>query len=190
MHASDVIQLIKKYHEFCNHHNSADLREFGTWLTQKSNGKKRTADDTKQIDRDLGYLLNRLARFSRYHIKHAFAALPIQSLEEFTVLSVLGALGDASKNEVYKHAVLEVATGQQMMNRLLRSKLVLERTLSEDQRVRMVQLTQKGKKTLSEAFEILGEVSSKKFSTLSKDERILLRKVLEKVNVFETEGFQ
>lgn len=133
------------------------------------------------LERQIGHLLQRLARFSRIHVRAAFEGLPISSIDEFTVLNILFHESGLQKTEVYEKAVLELTTGAQLVQRLIRLGLIDQRRSSTDRRAFELSLTKKGLAVRNDAFKILGGVVKQKYGGLSMSEKKALLSILQKL---------
>jgi DNA-binding MarR family transcriptional regulator len=74
-----------------------------------------------------------------------------------------------------------------VLNSLEKNGLITRRQCADDQRSRLVKLTEKGKKLIEEALEIVLARHEKQLSdALSSDEREMLNKLLMKINQLGT----
>lgn len=175
MESSDLISLIEAYDLFQKETQEADLVSFACWLKR---GSEVDEEENRQIDRDLGYAINRVNRFSKLFARHYLNELPINSLEEFSFITAINSLGSPSKSKVYDSTLTELATGQQMMRRLIKEGLVEEMEDDFDKRIKRVTLTKKGKDIQREAFKRIGEECYYKFDGLDFDSKKELLKIL------------
>ena len=189
MSLASGISLLKELQIFTEETGSEDMALFAEWLHERYNGKAAvsegpTGSEAGAVEREIGYLLGRIARYSRYYAKVAFEDLPINTIEEFWFLNVAFHAENPSKTEIYESTITELATGTQMMRRLVSLKLLKEHQDRKDKRVRRVHLTALGKKVRNKAFQILGTESMLKVGNLSSDDRLELLATLRYLDGF------
>ncbi len=183
MESKDIINLIQSFDEYQTQTQSTDVEGFAYWILRNQNGKQ---GDETQLNRDLGYVLNRVNRYSKLFAKQYLEGLPISSLDEFSFLTTIKIFGNPSKSQVYEHTITELATGQQMMRRLLHIGLIAEIEDEKDKRIKRVKLTEEGEKVQQVAFEKIGEECNFKFKDLRHENKKVLLEILKQlVNSFE-----
>ncbi|MGB0523000.1 MAG: MarR family winged helix-turn-helix transcriptional regulator [Flammeovirgaceae bacterium] len=182
MEVDKLTDLIKHFACYAKDSQEQDLEDFAFWLLKKLETERLDGEE-EQINRDLGYYVNRINRYGKYLSKHFLEETAISSLDEFSFLTTIKALQKPSKSEVYEATITELTTGQQMMRRLVKMGLVAEEIDSEDKRMKRVVLTEKGIQTQNLAFKKIGEECNLKFETLNlsyKQELLRTLKVLDK----------
>lgn len=184
MKVDKLTELIKEFAVYSETHDTQDLKSFAFWLLNNEKINQNSTEE-EQLNRDLGYYINRINRYGKYLSKSFLEETLISSLDEFSFLTVIKALGKPSKSEVYEATITELTTGQQMMRRLVNMGLVKEQVDSEDKRMKRVFLTEKGKQTQELAFEQIGKECNLKFGQLNiehKKELLQILKELDKHN--------
>lgn len=176
METDKIIHLLKTFDAFEKETQNTDLKHFANWILQK---QKQENSNTSQLNRDLGYALNKVNRYSKLFAKQYLEGLAISSLEEFSFLTSIKILINPSKSEVYEHTVTELATGQQMMRRLINLGLVEETEDLQDKRIKRVRLTTDGEKVQNQAFEKIGEECNFKFKDLTDENKKELLEILQ-----------
>lgn len=178
MNTESLILLIQSFDAFEKETQSADLQSFAYWILKKQNQQQ---EHEAQLNRDLGYVLNRVNRYSKMFAKQYLEGLPVNSLDEFSFLTTIKFLVNPSKSDVYEKTITELATGQQMMRRLVQIGLVEEFDDEKDKRIKRVRLTEEGKKIQSLAFIKIGEECNFKFSDLERENKLLLLEILQEL---------
>ena len=176
MNTQKLLELIKAFDEFLMTDTEGDLETFAFWLLKQR--EHNTPPYDSDLNRNLNYLLNRINRHSKILAKQYLAGLEINSLEEYCFLNSIKQLKNPSKSEVYEHTLTELATGQQMMRRLISLGLIEDFEDDYDKRVRRVRLTAKGHTVQTEAYKRLGEESNFKFGKLDRKNKENLLQVL------------
>lgn len=183
MQVEKLNELIRHFAEYAENYKEQDLESFAFWLLKRKESKKET--DESQLNRDLGYYINRINRYGKYLSKYFLEETAITSLDEFSFLTVVKVLGKPSKSEVYEATITELTTGQQMMRRLVKLGLIGEEVDAKDKRMKRVFLTKKGEETQKLAFEQIGKECNLKFGEInmeSKKELLKTLKELDKIN--------
>jgi len=182
MKLQDITQLLTLFEQYTQQHPKTNWKDFGYWLIEQQNIE---VVDESQLNRDLGYYINRINRYSRYYSKQFLEHVIINSLDEFTFLTAIKILGTPSKSAVYDFTITELTTGQQMMRRLVKMGLVQEEQDLDDKRVKRVSLTLEGLATQEAAFEAIGKECNLKFGQLdhqSKHQLLDILKRLDQIN--------
>jgi MarR family 2-MHQ and catechol resistance regulon transcriptional repressor len=105
-------------------------------------------------------------------------------LSDFAVLEALLHKGPQPVNVIGKKVLLTSGSITTAIDRLESRKLVDRAVHSEDRRARMVQLTDKGKRTIEHAFRQHAIDMEETMSVLTRDERVELIRLLKKVGLF------
>lgn len=183
---SQAITMLQEFEAFGQATQSDDIGRFAIWLHKKYNGalsnEQSSAEET--TNREIAYLLGRMNRYSRHYAKIAFEGLPISTIEEFWFLNVVFHKKNPAKMEVYEATITELATGTQMMRRLVELGLLKEEQDSNDKRVRRVQLTKEGKAIRNEALERLGVEVRLKVGNLTTADKERFLEILRYLDTF------
>jgi len=180
MQLDKLTKLIENFAEYSENAQEESLESFAFWLLKKL--EKQQNIDQEQLNRDLGYYINRINRYGKYFSKHFLEKTEISSLDEFSFLNTIKLLEKPSKSEVYDATITELTTGQQMMRRLVKMGLVAEEIDIKDKRMKRVILTEKGKKTQEKAFEQIGKECNLKFGKLNNHSKKDLLEILKELN--------
>jgi DNA-binding MarR family transcriptional regulator len=186
MTTKDLQKLVEEIGEFEADIKAFELGSFGRWLNDKHNAPpskkevfepkalKEKSFEKLAVERRIGILINRLARFSRNYIRNAFADLPISSYEEFTYLSAVDRLQNPSKSDLNAANLMEPTSGNEIIRRLRKLGLIKEVDDKHDKRIWRIQFTGKGRKVYEEALQRLGNVSLQLSGQLAKDAKVEL----------------
>jgi DNA-binding MarR family transcriptional regulator len=159
MNAKNIIELVSRYEEFAAGKKNEDLREFSVWLAgklEKADDRRQEAASPEDVDRQIAYLLNRVAKYSRFYTRKMLAGFNITSIDEFYFLNAIAKLKNPSKSEVYFDTITELTTGAQIMKRLIALGFVREVPDGKDKRMRRVTLTKKGESLRQAVYRGLG----------------------------------
>ena len=176
MRTERLIPLIEAFEAYSQENDANDLQSFAFWLLQQ---KQNDTRDDVQLNREVGYYLNRVNRYARYFAKQSLDGLDIGSLDEFNFITAIKTLNNPSKSEVYEKTITELATGQQMMRRLVTLGLVEELEDKQDKRIKRVRLTTKGDEIYVKAFDKIETECNIKFGSLDAQTKQNMLQMLE-----------
>ena len=144
----EIIELLEKFEKTTNV-NEADpsLDDFILFL-QERRTVKEDRNDTVRIAQNISYL----HRYSKLYIKKILKGSLLQTVDEYTYLVTLFNEESLSKTEINNRNVIEKTSGNEIMRRLLKAKLIGERRDEEDRRRMRVFITEKGRAELKKVF--------------------------------------
>ncbi|KAF5272479.1 hypothetical protein FQR65_LT17401 [Abscondita terminalis] len=90
---------------------------------------------------DIGKLLVMLYRYAKNYIKIAFAGTPLQTPEEFTYLMVLFTYDKLPQSELIRKNIMEKASGNEVIKRLMRMGMIMEAERSGDKRSKPISIS-------------------------------------------------
>ncbi|WP_310392966.1 MarR family winged helix-turn-helix transcriptional regulator [Hymenobacter sp.] len=196
--SSSLVPLIQQWEAYAAECTAAGaepaLAPFAGWLsrqlavpvldepadaTDAQYGHVRLADK-------VGILIWRLSRFMRASFKQHFAASPLQSIDEFSLLAGTHYLAGPTKTQLFQHDLLETTTGLQMLARLQRQGLVAETADPADRRRKRVALTPAGQAVLAQAGKQMDYIADDLFHHLSQADLEQLESLLLRLNHYHT----
>ena len=171
---------------------------FGVWLIKNN---PQIAEDTLSVQNRLalkenGYpsgfdsmdsttksaiLIGRLERFIHYLSKPVFKESGL-SEDEFVVLVTLLYMPKAAKVQLLKQCLIEIPTGSELLKRMKKTGLILERKHPEDGRSTIISLSAKGRQVLFRSFQQVGKVEDA-LSALSAKEKDMLLGLLDRLDL-------
>ncbi len=89
-----------------------------------------------------------------------------------------------TKTELCNHNLLEITSGNEIIKRLLKNKLIEEYKDPDDRRSKRVKITDEGKKLLIQSFSKMDKVSRIVAGNLGTEEKIELLTILNKLDDF------
>jgi DNA-binding MarR family transcriptional regulator len=165
-----VKQLLQYIDTYNNENNKADIKEFSLFLKEKvfNESSKVPSSENNRLDylnyksyKDVEFstLLTGLFRFAKHYLKKTFKKSSFKTIDEFGFLASLLKDGSFFKNELINSHHMEVSSGSEIIKRLLRSGLIHEFPDENDKRAVRIEITEKGKKELIQAFDEMYIVS-------------------------------
>ncbi len=124
-------------------------------------------------------LLKIIGRISRLHSMYSNMALEdtgLNQIEEFSILVTIDAYKSPRKTEVIYDNLMELSSGTDMVNRLVKRGYVTEHADKEDKRAKRLHLTPAGSKVLSKSrVRILQLVEMMTFDMHAEDQKICIQ---------------
>jgi MarR family transcriptional regulator, 2-MHQ and catechol-resistance regulon repressor len=128
-------------------------------------------------------VLSKAARAVEQNAKSSVSGLGL-GLSDFAVLEVLLHKGPQTVNVIGKKVLLTSGSITTAIDRLQSRKLVHRTPHSEDQRARLVELTERGKRLIEHAFRQHALDMEETLAVLTPSERLELIGLLKKVGIF------
>lgn len=144
----EIIELLEKF-EKTTHQNEDNLLldDFILFL-QQNRTMKENKNDMVHIAQNVSFL----HRYSKFYIKKALKGSLLQTVDEYTYLVTLFGEESLSKTEINNMNVVEKTSGNEIIRRLLKAKLIGERRDEDDRRRMRVFITDKGREELTKIF--------------------------------------
>lgn len=172
---SNLKQLINLWEEYEDHSTQPDLQEFSGWLNERFADKSvkseksnyvRISDPPALYAQTLQHFndetlfleyISRIARFHEFYNRKFLDGLPINSRLEYQFLDTVHLLQKAKKTDLISLLLVEYTTGMDIIKRLINNGLLIETQNENDKRVKLLEITNEGKKLLSLAEKRLKE---------------------------------
>ncbi|MDO5664659.1 MAG: MarR family winged helix-turn-helix transcriptional regulator [Bacteroidia bacterium] len=147
----EIIELLEKFEKSTTLNNdNLSLDDF-IYFLQQNKPIKEDKNDIVHIAQNVSFL----HRYSKFYIKKALKGSLLQTVDEYTYLVALFNEESLSKTEINNRNVIEKTSGNEIMRRLLKAKLIGERRDKEDRRRMRVFITDKGRAELLKVFPAL-----------------------------------
>lgn len=181
----EIIELLEKFEKTTNvNEGDPSLDDFILFL-QERRTVKEDRNDTVRIAQNISYL----HRYSKLYIKKILKGSLLQTVDEYTYLVTLFNEESLSKTEINNRNVIEKTSGNEIMRRLLKAKLIGERRDEEDRRRMRVFITDKGRAELKKVFPGLWKSATLLSGVLSPQEKGLFLQTSDKLCNFHKDIF-
>lgn len=170
-----IRQLISHWEQFEQEAKQLSLKSFALWLYQRENGAPEADLATLQasvgsnpdeafyepflLETKIAIIMGRLGRFGKNYAKKALQGLPVNNLDEFTLLAGVALLGKPAKSEIILFNFLEITTGTEVIRRLVKKGLVAEVADENDKRLKRLVVTPAGAQVRDRAMQQMQQVS-------------------------------
>ncbi len=189
-------ELLPYLEQYTGEHQGSDLIDFSNFL-RKQLLIKPTSIETKPDftlpenhrpelfpEVEFSTLLTDLYRFGRHYVKKALLDTDIKTLEEFGCLASLIKTPGLFKSELIQLQLMEISSGTEVVNRLIKLGLIKELRDTHDKRAKRLYLTEKGQSTIIGAFDEMYKASKIIRGNLSDEELHHATQVMEKLSAF------
>lgn len=172
---------------FSNEDVIDDFESFMDWLDSKRKPKKASINamdyQWNSIDGKIAACIGILFRFAKNDSKEVFAQSSLQSLDEFGYLAYLLQHQKCSKTFLIDMMLHEKSTGTEILKRLLMYGFVEETKNTSDGRSKLISITKKGIKEITDLLPRMSELSRSITQFLDENEKIVLCNLLEKLEI-------
>ncbi len=188
-----LVEVIEELDLYCaNYPDDATYEGFVAFMkvnqtAKNSQMRKIGGDYTPVMERDrptedVGKLLVMLYRYAKNYIKLAFEDTPLQTPEEFTYLMVLFTYDKLPQSELIRKNIMEKASGNEVIKRLMRMGLIVEAEKTGDKRSKPIAISPLGRRVLIDILPKMKRVGDVVSGTLNNTERQLLTHLMAKLD--------
>jgi DNA-binding MarR family transcriptional regulator len=189
-----TVVLVARWAAFEEKHPDASLEDFYRYsLAEKVKIKPPVEMGGKLIPDLNGRLVILLRRIGKFHIAYSNRALEgtgLDQMEEFGILVTIFNMGSPIKSETIYNNIMELSSGSNMLIRMKKRGLVREYADREDKRLKRLELTPKGKKTVLLAKDRVLRVAGMMVHDLSDEDKELCIQLLTPIDRRFTGLFQ
>ena len=123
-------------------------------------------------------------RYHKLHVKKALAGTPLITYDDFIYLALLAMNGSMTKMSLVGSTINEKASGELVINRLLKQDLLSQTQDPDDRRIRRLTVTPKGKQVLTAVLPAMSQATALLVGNLSQPEQQQLAHLLTKLDEF------
>jgi DNA-binding MarR family transcriptional regulator len=188
---TELIEELDTYSSF--HPDASDLEGFIEYMyvrnkTRSDLSIRKIGGDFAQFQNremdaeNMGKLLAVLNRYAKHYIKLAFDDSLIQTPEEFTFLMVLFTHQSMLQAELIRRNVMEKASGNEIIKRLMRIGLITDAPKVDDKRAKPIAISELGRAELFKVLPKMKQVGHILGGNLTAEEKKLLLHLLSKLD--------
>jgi DNA-binding MarR family transcriptional regulator len=127
-------------------------------------------------------MITKFSKFYEIYSNKALEGTGVRQIEEFAILAIIFNKKNPIKSEVIYDSLLELSSGTNMLIRLIKKGLVIEKADEEDKRVKRLSLTRDGEQVLRKAMQQVLLVESMMVSNLTEEDKQLCIQLLTPVS--------
>ncbi|MBP9185967.1 MAG: winged helix-turn-helix transcriptional regulator [Bacteroidia bacterium] len=166
---------------------------FINWMLQRNNNinmqqnmnmgdKNKFANEgVNETNNAIGILLSIMNKYAKHYSKIVLEPLPLNTIDEFGYLAHLSTHEKITKTNLITQNLDGKTTGTDIIRRLVLNGLAKEVINPTDKRSKLLKITDKGKKTILNAYLKMGAVSKKVTGNLTNKEKAKLLLLLNKL---------
>lgn len=176
-----VVELITAWADYESKNPAASAAEFCSHFLLNSKGFMGENPDETEHSGSNGQLANLINQLNAIHVIYAKAALkemPGIELEWFYFMKEIDRQKEARKSDIVNAVFFEQSTGIDILNRIKKVGLILERNDPVDKRARLIKLSPKGEKTLLSLYQLLSRADQLLYQDLAGSNKKMLINIL------------
>jgi DNA-binding MarR family transcriptional regulator len=112
------------------------------------------------------------------YMRTALKETPLPSIESIMFCAALNSLGESRKTDIVNYAMMEISTGTDILNRLIKKDFIHERIDPKDKRSKLLKLTAAGATALKKCFKKAAMARELFLKDLSDDDKKIVTQIL------------
>jgi DNA-binding MarR family transcriptional regulator len=182
-----IVQLVNEWSSFEETHPNADIGDFCRYYLirereQRQEGVMVGGVVPPRTNDLLSKLLGRIVGIFSVYARKAVWEHPLQ-MEEFYFLNSIRFLGESKKTDIINFNLTELSTGMDILKRLKKAGLTVERTDPNDRRSKLVKATEKADAVLMSFYKVGGMVGDIMFGAMPEEDKQLCIQLLKNVEI-------
>lgn len=176
-----VVELITAWADYESKNPAASVAEFCSHYLLNSKGLPEdnlAGAANAGSDAQLASLINQLNAIHVIYAKALLKEVPGIELEWFYFMKEIDQQKEARKSDVVSAVFFEQSTGIDIINRIKKAGLILERNDPMDKRARLVKLSPQGEKTLLNLHDLLSKADHMLYQDLAGSNKKMLINIL------------
>ncbi|MGY3052667.1 DNA-binding MarR family transcriptional regulator [Pedobacter sp. UYEF25] len=189
----NLLGLVKKFEQETEKSNT-DVHLFAQWLVKQEVSEPKSDEfiwqgraEGRSPDSVINTSIVHLYRYAKLYAKSAIVDTSFSTPDDFIYLISLVSLGSMTKSALIRLNVHEKSAGMQVVNRLIKSDLVVQSKLENNRKSQLISITEKGKELLSQNMQNIKTASARVAEPLSHLEKIDLIRLLSKLEIHHDE---
>lgn len=183
-----TIELVNLWGAYARQHPDAEIDDFcrHLLLTKKEKSKKEILVGgvvPPNPDSLLMKIIGRIYKLHTSYIQSAFEGIDLNQIEEFGILATIQQYGNPRKSEVIIANLMEISSGTDILNRLIKRGLIKEYLDEQDKRSKRIELTAEGQETFNLAQERALMLAGMMFNDMAEDDKRLCIQLLKNVEI-------
>lgn len=188
----DLLPLLEEFESKKTQQYANDIQGFKLWIFDNIKEEAQSVDEPNWEGKELGRspeslistLIVHMNRYAKTYSKSAIHDSEFSTQEEFIYLINLKAYGAMTKMELIKRNIQEKPVGMQIINRLIHQGWVEQHDSELDKRSKIIQITSKGISDLDKQMSKIRQATEIVTGDLTRNEKMELIKLLNKLNDF------
>jgi len=163
---------------------------FASWLSNEVKPVITINDVHDDVNGDISMLIIFMYKYASFYSRKIFKHSLIYSIEDFGVLATLLPDKQLIKADVIRQCISEKSSGNEVLKRLLRQKLIKETNNPADKRSKLLQITFDGLNEMNSLWGKMDKMGALITGNLTEHEKIILLDMLSKLHQFHNPLFE
>lgn len=182
-----IVELVNEWYAFEQDHSGAGLGDFCRYYLIREREQHQEGDMVGGVipprtNDQMSKLLGRIVGIFSVYARKAAGESPLQ-MEEFYFLNSIRFLGESKKTDIINFNFTELSTGMDILKRLKKAGLTIERTDPNDRRSKLVKATEKADAVLMSFYRLAGMVGDIMFGSMPEEDKRLCIQLLKNVEI-------
>ena len=180
----EIVVILQQWADYRKLRPSSEFAEFCRFYLVKSDQqnrprKKRHPSGPPDLDSMFMMTVSRSTLSFWVYMRIALRDMPLSSIESIMLCSALNNLGECRKSDVINHAMLEISTGTDILNRLIHKGLINQRIDPDDKRSKLLSLNPPGVSALKKCYKKAALAREIFLADLTDNEKELVAQILD-----------
>lgn len=181
-----VIEVLQLWADYEKEHPDSKFEDFCRYYLRRPevDAYKPSKTDTPgptNLDGQFMMTVTRTTLAFWAYMRIALKETPMPSIESIMICSTLNNLGERRKSDVITHAMLEISTGSDIINRLIKKRFIHQRTDPDDKRSKLLSISGAGRSALFESYKKASIAREILLAGLTEDDKKLVAHILDPV---------
>ena len=179
----EVLKILQEWVEYEKAHPKSKFEDFCRFYLKKPEvaafkSSNRDVPSPTNIDGQFMMTVSRTTLAFWVYMRIALKETLMPSIESLMVCAALNNLGESRKSDVINYAMLEISTGTDIINRLIKKGFIHQRTDPNDKRSRLLILSDAGKAALFKSFSKATVARDILLSGVTEDDKRLVAQII------------
>lgn len=182
----ELKKLINEWAAFIEKKPEGTVENFCRYFLAKSERavpSKKNVAQPPDLDAHFMKVIMRLSQSYSIYAKIALKDTSLPVYDNFVLLAVSRLLGEAKKTDVINYAMMDMSTGIDILNRLIKEGYLKDRIDPNDKRSKLISITSAGEKVLKEGFKKTFTARKIFLKGLNDDDKRLCIQILEPLEI-------
>ena len=179
----DVIQVLQQWGDYQKDHPGSEFEDFCRFYlaSVKKKPKQSHLKSLPPLDTDSMFMMtvSRSTLAFWVYMRIALRDTHLPSIEDIMFCAALNSLGESRKTDVINYAMMEISTGTDILNRLIKKGFVNQRVDPDDKRSKLLTLSASGLSALKKCFTKAKMARELFLADLTEDDKKLVASILD-----------
>ena len=182
----EILKILQEWVEYEKTHPKSKFDDFCRYYLKKPEvavfkPSKRDVPSPTNIDGQFLMTVSRTTLAFWVYMRIALKETPMPSIESLMICSAVNNLGESRKSDVINYAMLEISTGTDIINRLIKKGFIRQRTDPNDKRSRLLTLSDEGQSALFQSYRKASVAREILLAGLTNEDKELVAHILDPV---------